>query len=49
MAKSKITYKTKGFPCALCILAALEVQAALQTHHIHKDTIEKENLKKFVV
>lgn len=30
MAKSKITYKSKGFPRALCILAVLEVQAPLK-------------------
>lgn len=37
MAKSKITHKTKGFPCALCILAALEVQAVLQTQRHNRE------------
>lgn len=48
MEKSKITYKTKDFPCALCILAVSEVHAALQMPHKHKDTIKMENLKKFI-
>lgn len=47
MAKSKITYKTKGSPCAFCILGVLGVQTALQTHQKHKDAIKMENLKKF--
>lgn len=45
MAKSKITYKTKDFPCALCILAVLDVQAALQTSNKDGEPEEVWHLK----